>query len=203
MARADVLTLYAFDHELARAGRVASNSLIAEIRLTWWLEVLAEIFEERPVKAHPVARSLAGLVRRHGLSREWLQAMIDARIAALDHPLLDRAQAISWADGVTGSAAMLAATILDPASPARAAAPGGRLWGLTLLYHSRATEPDISDSEIRSGLLEANRAARRLGAAAFPAVLPATLTRGGLGKARQGEFTKRLRLFWAVATGKL
>nr|QQZ51740.1 squalene/phytoene synthase family protein [Phenylobacterium glaciei] len=44
-ARADVIALYAFDHELARAPRVASNPLMGEIRLTWWNEVLDEVFE--------------------------------------------------------------------------------------------------------------------------------------------------------------
>ncbi len=39
-ARAGVLALYAFDHELARASRVASTQLLAEIRLTWWREAL-------------------------------------------------------------------------------------------------------------------------------------------------------------------
>src|SRR5690606_32697718 len=32
--RADVIALYAYDYELARAPRVASNPLLAEIRLT-------------------------------------------------------------------------------------------------------------------------------------------------------------------------
>ena len=39
-ARADAIAIYAYDHELARAPRVASNPLLGEIRLTWWREVL-------------------------------------------------------------------------------------------------------------------------------------------------------------------
>ena len=41
-ARADVIALYAYDHELARAPRVASNPLLGEIRLAWWREMLDE-----------------------------------------------------------------------------------------------------------------------------------------------------------------
>ena len=37
-----VVAIYAFDHELARAPKVASNALLGEIRLTWWREVLDE-----------------------------------------------------------------------------------------------------------------------------------------------------------------
>ncbi|HQP20762.1 MAG TPA: squalene/phytoene synthase family protein, partial [Phenylobacterium sp.] len=39
-ARADAVAVYAFDYELARAPKVATNPLIGEIRLTWWREVL-------------------------------------------------------------------------------------------------------------------------------------------------------------------
>src|SRR5882757_3147653 len=83
-ARADVIAIYAFDHELARAPRVASNALLAEMRLTWWREALEEIFEGKAVRQHPAAQALAGVVARRGLRREALEAMIDARYRELD-----------------------------------------------------------------------------------------------------------------------
>jgi phytoene synthase len=61
-ARADVIALYAFDYELARAPRVASNALLGEMRLTWWREALDEIFEGRAVRQHPAAQALAAAV---------------------------------------------------------------------------------------------------------------------------------------------
>ena len=76
--RADVLALYAYDHELARAAKVSSNSLLAEIRLTWWREVLDQVFDSGPVRRHPTAEALADAVRRHGLPRAPLEAMLDA-----------------------------------------------------------------------------------------------------------------------------
>src|SRR6478735_8042442 len=78
-ARADVVTLYAYDHELARAPRVASNALLGEIRLTWWREALDEIYGGKAVRAHPTAQALAEVVTRHGLPRAPLEGMIDAR----------------------------------------------------------------------------------------------------------------------------
>src|SRR6185436_3767263 len=78
-ARADVVALYAYDHELARAPKVASNALLGEIRLTWWREMLDEAFEGRPVRAHPTAQALARAVDQRGLARPPLEAMIDAR----------------------------------------------------------------------------------------------------------------------------
>src|SRR5439155_22259273 len=82
-ARADVIALYAYDLELARAPRSASNTLTAEIRLTWWREVLDQIYGGQPVRRHPVAQALADVVARHRLPRAPLEAMIDARIEAL------------------------------------------------------------------------------------------------------------------------
>src|SRR4051812_33365459 len=84
VARADVIALYAFNHELARAPEIASDALIGEIRLTWWAEALDEIFDGRPVRRHPVADALAGAVARGGLDRAALHAMVEARMADLD-----------------------------------------------------------------------------------------------------------------------
>ena len=64
--RADVIAIYAYDHELARAPRVASNPLLGAIRLTWWREMLEEACEGRPVRR----------IRNHGqrlpVCAEWL-----------------------------------------------------------------------------------------------------------------------------------
>ena len=67
--RADVIAIYAYDHELARAPKVASNSILGEIRLTWWREMLDEAYEGRHVRHHPTAQALAGVIARHGLPR--------------------------------------------------------------------------------------------------------------------------------------
>src|SRR3954464_15291449 len=83
-ARAGVIALYAYDTELARAPKVASNALLGEIRLTWWREALDEIFGGKPVRRHPTAQALAATVERHGLSRAPLETMIDARYRELD-----------------------------------------------------------------------------------------------------------------------
>ncbi len=203
-ARSDVIALYAFDHQLARAGRVASSSLIAEIRLTWWLEALDEAFGAGPVRAHPVSRALASVIARRTLPRAPLEAMVLARIAVLDQPGLDAAQASAWAQGVGGSAARLAALILDPRSPSGAAEPAGRLWGLRRLSGLRLADPGDIAGLIRAALPSARLEARRLSPRAFPAVAHATLARGDVrGTKRESELTQRCRLLWAVATGAL
>jgi len=78
-ARADVIALYAFDHELSKIAQVTNEPMMAEIRLTWWSEVIAEIFEGRPVRRHPVTLALADVIVRHKLPRELIDAMIEPR----------------------------------------------------------------------------------------------------------------------------
>lgn len=200
-ARADVIALYAYDLELTRAPKVASNPLVAEIRLTWWREVLEGIYSGRPVRGHPVAQALADIVGRHSLPRLPLEAMIDARIAVLDKPKLDLAGAVAWAGDVGGSAAALAAQILDPASRPAAAIPAGRLWGLNLLRARSSADAAGLTVHIISDLPAARAAARTLGLAAFPSIAHATLARRGPEALVEPSAVAQVRLIWAMATG--
>jgi phytoene synthase len=175
--RADVIALYAFDHELARASKVASNALIAEIRLTWWREALDEIYGGKVVRAHPAARALDLAVRRRALERALLEDMIDARIEALDPDQTAEARRRAG-----GSTAVAAATILGDPKRAEAARLAGEVW---------AGERN---------LIAAAADARRLEPAAFPAVAHVTLARSRQAVSKLGA---RLRLLWAVLTGRI
>jgi len=202
-ARADVMALYAFDHELARARAVASNPLMAEIRLTWWREALDEIFAAGPPRRHPVAQSLASAVQRHGLPREPLESMVDGQIQALDMPAFDATAAGRWAEAVESSVARLAAMILDPAARAGAAAPAGHAWGLALLKRGRLAAPETIAPLLGHVLAEARPAALTLGVAALPAALPARLARFDLAGRTPGPLRKQASLIVAVATGRI
>ena len=78
-ARADVIAVYAFDDELSRIATAVREPLMGEIRLTWWSEAIAEIFEGRTVRRHPVTQALAVAAGRRKLARQPFDAMIDAR----------------------------------------------------------------------------------------------------------------------------
>jgi phytoene synthase len=201
-ARADVIALYAYDHELARGVR-ASNALLAEIRLTWWREVLDQIFAGGAVRRHPAAQALAEAAIRRALPRGPLEAMIDGRIDALDQAELDAVAAVRWADAVQGSLATLAARVLDPATPAEAAAPAGRAWGLALLRRAGLARAAQTDEPLRDALAAARTESRRLGVAAFPAALPARLARFDLAGRSPGPLRKQLSLVLAAATARV
>ena len=194
-ARADVLALYAYDHELARAPRVASNPLLGEIRLTWWREALDDVFEGRPARAHPTARALADVVLRRGLAREPLETLIDARYRELDKTPMRETELLDWARDTGGIGAQVAAQILDPAADAKLALAGGAAWALGKRLDRY---PDLRPTFLRV-IHAARGASRALSVAAFPAVAHAALA----GRPTSNDFSRRLRLTVAVARGKI
>jgi len=179
--RADVVALYAWDHELARAPQQASHPALAEVRLSWWSEVLDEVYAGGSVRRHDVAQPFAEAARRRGLPRAPLQAAVEARLQALAG---DRIAGEIVAAGALTQAAALA---LDPAVDRDAVELIGRSW--------RAAHAGTADVALRT---EMRRAARGISAAAFPAVAHAAL-RPEIGS----ELARRLRLTWAVASGRL
>jgi len=173
-ARADVVALYAFDYELSRVHKVTTQPLLGEIRLTWWAEAIAEIFEGRPVRRHPVTLALAHAIARHSLPREPLDAMIDARLPELEGQPPD-ALAIA-------TASMTLAVRILGAGEAKVSA-AAQAW------------VDRAPADLK----QANRDFGNLPSAAFPAVAHATLIRAP----KASAVGKRLRLAWAVLRGRL
>ncbi len=74
--RSTLFTLYAFNHELARACEVTREPGLALIRLQWWREVV-----EGAARAHEVAAPLHAAVRDGHLDAGLLLAMVEAREA--------------------------------------------------------------------------------------------------------------------------
>lgn len=198
-ARADVIALYAYDHELGRAPRVASNPLMGEIRLTWWREVLDEAFEGRPVRHHPTAQALAQAIARHGLPREGLETMIDARYRELDAEPMKLHEALNWAKDTGGASAVLAARMLDPKADAGTAEAGGTAWSIgRLMATAGLTGPDA-----QRVLDDALQGARGLAVDAFPAIAHATLSRPRARGEKPSELGARARVLWAVLRGRV
>ena len=61
-ARRVLFPLYAFNLEVARAPWVTQEPMIAEMRLQWWRDALAEIADGKPVRRHEVTTPLAQAV---------------------------------------------------------------------------------------------------------------------------------------------
>ena len=195
LARADVVTLYAYDHELARAPLVASNALLGEIRLTWWREALDEIYGGKAVRGHPTALALADVVRRRGVPRELLETLVEARYRELDPAPMTENEVVDWARDTGGVTAQAAAAILDPATDGGLALGGGAAWALG---RRLADAPQLRPAFMRV-LHAARGASAGLSVAAFPAVAHAALA----GRQSASDFARRLRLTVAVARGRI
>ncbi len=213
-ARADVVALYAFDHELARAPLVASEPLLAEIRLTWWSEALDEMFAGRPVRVHPAAQGLAAAVGRGRLERGLLDGLIQARMDdAYQTPFAGEGDLFAYLDAAPVALMRAAAALLGEASDLHTFQAAGRAWGLGLLTRARSQgapsrlPESLGEDRLRALTAQAVRAARQalkmLPVAQFPAVSYACLARTYAKGRLPGLLEKQARLVWATARGRI
>jgi phytoene synthase len=134
--RDPLLTLYAFNHELARAREMVSEPPLALIRLQWWREVI-----DGTARRHVVAEPLRAAIDTGALDRSDLLALIDAREAealpAFD--TLDEWRGYLFASA--GGLAVAAGRLLDAPDPEmlRPVGAGCGIAGLlrSVLAHSR------------------------------------------------------------------
>src|SRR5947209_14075191 len=103
-----LLSLYAFNLEIARVREVAREALAGEIRLQWWSDALGGRGE-----GHPVAVALLATITRYQLPPERFQKLLDARRFDLyDEPMRTLADLEAYAEGVSAGLIALAAGIL-------------------------------------------------------------------------------------------
>lgn len=137
--------LYAFNLEVARVRELVTEPLLGRIRLQWWRDTLAALFEQTAV-AHPVAEALAAAMKRFPLSQAPFDRLIDAREADLeDRPPADLPALEAYAEGTSSTLNTLALDILEVGGEAAlgAARHIGIAWALTGLlravpYHAAA-----------------------------------------------------------------
>ena len=106
-ARAVLFPIYAFNLEVARAPFAAREPMIAEMRVQWWADVLAEAATGHARK-HEVAGPLAEVIAQGRLPVDVLQRLVEARrrdawrepfadIGALSAYLEDTGAGLMWA----------------------------------------------------------------------------------------------------------
>jgi phytoene synthase len=108
--RAHLLLLYTFNHELARAREVASELILALIRLNWWREVVAG-----EAKLHEIATPLGAALEAGVFEREDLLALIAARER---EEVPDASAFYALARGTAGRLARIAGKVLGADSDA-------------------------------------------------------------------------------------
>lgn len=111
--RGDLLVLYAFNLEVARAPWVTKEPMIAQMRLQWWSDVCDEIAAGAAVRSHEVATPLAELVRRRRVPVELLAEIVEARRQDVDMGRLSDDEALdAYIAATSGNLMAAAATAL-------------------------------------------------------------------------------------------
>ncbi|QDH73371.1 squalene/phytoene synthase family protein [Brevundimonas sp. M20] len=181
-ARADLITLYAFEAELMAIPSRVTQPLLAEMRFTWWAEQMDGVFSGVARKGHPVLEALTGLVERHGLPRAPFDALIEAHIGRVHGDPHDL-------DAFYVGPMQIAAQVLAGEGHEAAVVDAGRVRGLGQTGRG---------DEAKALRRQANSALKALPVAAFPAVAPAALVRTDA-----PEFLKRLTLVAATVRGRI
>lgn len=79
--------LYAFNHEIAKTREVVTETRLGLIRLQWWRDALAGIYDGKQPLKHEVIEPLAAAIKRHNLPREHFDALLYAREFDLEDKL--------------------------------------------------------------------------------------------------------------------
>ncbi len=163
-----LMTLYAFNHELARAAEVAREPGLALIRLQWWREVV-----EGTRRRHEVATPLNELIAANEVLVPFLTSMIEAREEAIEG-----GDNMASLRGGPGALAAAAGTLLGATRSERDALVSlGIACGIAGLLRNRGLTQrpgewrDSVDCEMGLALLsKRSRWRRPVAAAALPAV---------------------------------
>jgi phytoene synthase len=103
--RQAVFAILAFNAELARTRSVVTEPILGQMRLQWWRDALARVFDDAgkvPV-GNPLLAEFAAAIHRHHLPRPVIEAMIDARSADLeDAPHEDLEALLAYAGATSG-----------------------------------------------------------------------------------------------------
>ncbi len=229
--RPRLLTLYAFNLEIARAPWATKEPLVAEMRLQFWIDLIEAIGTCGALPRHDLTRPLAALVKEADLPPDLLHEMVRARrfdISAEPHKTPKALE--TYIDHTAGHLMWLAALALgapqEAEQPIRDYAHGAGVAALLralpqLTQHRRSPLPVDSDAaiaELVTGALRrvarARKAAKQIPAAAAPALRAGWRAKALLERAQrnpsqvlttgleEAEFRRKSHLIWISLRGQ-
>lgn len=223
--RARLVAIYAVNYEIARIAETVREPGLGEIKLQWWREAIAEIFDGGQSRPLPALVALKQAVQEAPLSHWRFDRMIDARQLDFEaRPFQDAADFSEYINDTAGELMRLAieACGVEVASgPMQSfVAAGAFRWGAAGILRSepvwRARGRDLSPpGQSMQSLFEmlkaeggaSRRLSRALPAQIFPAVGYVALVPGYLGQTAVRQtlplLERQLRLIFASATGRV
>ena len=226
-ARPVLFALYAFNLEVARAPWVTQEPMLAEMRLQWWRDAVAEIVAGNVPPKHPVTNALGGVMDADRAAE--LDKVIAVRYWDIyKDPFEDMAHFERYIDQSAGTLMWVGARMLGPADEAVVrgfayasgvanwlrAVPGLAARGRIPLLDGRPEGVQALARDALARLARARRARRAVSRAAAPALLagwqaepvltqalrdPGRVAAGALG---QSGARRRLSLMARAATGR-
>jgi phytoene synthase len=160
-ARESLFALFAFNYEVARIRELVREPMLGQIRLQWWRDTLAAIYEGGAVRRHEVVTPLAHAIAMHGLSRSHFERILEAREMDLgDAPPATLEALETYAEDTAAPLILLALEVLGArdAAAAEAARHAGAAYALAgllaaLPFHARARRLYLpSDLVVAHGL---------------------------------------------------
>ena len=145
--RDGVMALYAFNVEVAKVRESVSENLIGRMKLQWWRDVVAAVYDGGTVpQGNPVVEALADTIRTYSLSRSYFEALLEARERDMSDESPEDVEALErYAEGTSASLTHLVLEVLGVRDEVSMTAGRhvGIAWALTgllraVLFHSRA-----------------------------------------------------------------
>ena len=148
--------LYAFNVEVTRAPWVTQEPMIAEIRLQWWRDALAEIREGKQVRAHAVTVPLADVLDAEGAM--VLDKLVEARawdIYADAFP--NRESFDAYIDATYGNLIWTAARLIAPESDEKVVRKFAYSCGIAAMLRATARLKSMGRSPLFEDSVDAFR----------------------------------------------
>lgn len=74
-----IAAIFAFNVEVAKTREIVTETTIGLIRLQWWRDALAEIYDQNKVLKHEIVEALAGAIQNYNLPRKDFDHILYAR----------------------------------------------------------------------------------------------------------------------------
>ena len=105
--------LFAFNYEIAKTREVVSETRLGLIRLQWWRDAVAEIYDGGDIREHKVVEALKTVINTYELPREHFDTLIYAREFDLEDVLpSDLEGTLHYADYTSTPLMLLVAKVL-------------------------------------------------------------------------------------------
>jgi phytoene synthase len=146
-AREGLMALLAFNAEVAKVRESVTETLIGRMKLQWWRDVIAAVYEDGKVpQGNPVVQAVERTIRDFGLSRGHFDRLLDSREADMGDEAPTDVEALeTYAEGTSARLTALMLEVLGARDEASQAAGRhvGIAWALTgilraVLFHARA-----------------------------------------------------------------